>query len=228
MLQDFDNFAETKSDQGVQDTKQTLAFQSSDKAKEFIKKHERLLLYPYYATQKEMKEGKVTIGYGHVVLPSDGDLYKKVEKLKEQGKITQSFIMKDGEPVLNPNHCKEIITESEAYELYLKDVKIAETRAKKTVNDMNANKHVKQYILQNQSIMDGLTSMCYNAGYLNQQKYQFIRKGLNNCRFDKENNCINASDYDLAFSYFRDLKQNNSRRQQEYKLFFANANNPTT
>jgi hypothetical protein len=57
-----------------------------------------LLLYPYYATNKEMAEGKVTIGYGHVVLPSDGELYKKVEKLKKQGKITKSFIMKNGEP----------------------------------------------------------------------------------------------------------------------------------
>ena len=74
--------------------------------------------------------------------------------------------------------------------------------------------------------MDGLTSMCYNVGYLKQSKYQFIRKGLNNCRYDKENNCINAKDYDLSFSYFKDLKQNNNRRQQEYKLFFANANNP--
>ena len=134
--------------------------------------------------------------------------------------------MKNGEPQLNPDHCHEIISESEAYELFLKDVKIAEGRAKKTVKDMDANKQVKEYILQNQSIMDGLTSMCYNAGYLKQSKYQFIRKGLNNCRYDKENNCINAKDYDLTFSYFKGLKQNNNRRQQEYKLFFANANNP--
>lgn len=217
---DFDN------NQQVQ--KKASNFQSSDMAKDFIKKHERLLLYPYYATQKEMKEGKVTIGYGHVVLPSDGKLYDKVQKLKKQGKITQSFIMQNGEPVLNPNHCQEIITAEEAYDIFLKDVKIAETRAKKTVNDMNANKQVKEYILQNQSIMDGLTSMCYNAGYLKQSKYQFIKKGLNNCRYDSENNCINASDYDLTFSYFKNLKQNNNRRQQEYELFFANANNPNS
>ena len=57
--------------------------------------------------------------------------------------------MQNGEPVLNPNHCHEIITESEAYELFLKDVKIAETRAKKTVRDMDANENVKNYILQN-------------------------------------------------------------------------------
>jgi len=55
--------------------------------------------------------------------------------------------MQNGEPVLNPNHCHEIITESEAYELFLKDVKIAEARAKKTVRDMDANKQVKEYIL---------------------------------------------------------------------------------
>lgn len=220
LLTDFEEDDETTDQQQVK----TFNFKASDKAKEFIKKHERLLLYPYYATQKEMKEGKVTIGYGHVVLPSDGKLYDKVQKLKKQGKITQSFIMQNGEPVLNPNHCHEIITESEAYELFLKDVKIAEARAKKTVRDMDANKQVKEYILQNQSIMDGLTSMCYNAGYLKQSKYQFIKKGLNNCRYDSENNCINASDYDLTFSYFKNLKQNNNRRQQEYKLFFANAN----
>lgn len=224
LLQDLDDFA----DNNQQVQKKASNFQSSDMAKDFIKKHERLLLYPYYATQKEMKEGKVTIGYGHVVLPSDGKLYDKVQKLKKQGKITQSFIMQNGEPVLNPNHCQEIITAEEAYDIFLKDVKIAETRAKKTVNDMNANKQVKEYILQNQSIMDGLTSMCYNAGYLRQDKYQFIRKGLNNCRYDNENNCINASDYDLTFSYFKNLKQNNNRRQQEYKLFFANANNPNS
>ena len=47
----------------------------------------------------------------------------------------------------------------------------------------------------------------------------------NNCRYDAKNKCINASDYDLTFSYFKNLKQNNNRRQQEYKLFFANANN---
>ena len=35
-----------------------------------------LLLYPYYANEKEEKQGKVTIGYGHVVLESDGALYQ--------------------------------------------------------------------------------------------------------------------------------------------------------
>lgn len=223
ILQDLDNFANNDT---LNVQKHTSDFEASDKAKEFIKKHERLLLYPYYATKKEMKEGKVTIGYGHVVLPSDGKLYEKIEELKKKNKITQSFIMQNGEPVLNPNHCQEIITEDEAYDLFLKDIKIAEKRAKKTVKDMDANKQVKEYILNNQSIMDGLTSMCYNAGYLRQNKYQFIRKGLNKCRYDNKNNCINASDYDLSFSYFKDLKQNNNRRQQEYKLFFANANNP--
>lgn len=220
----FYNLADNK-----QDIKETsYSFQASDNAKKFIKKHERLLLYPYYATKKEMQEGKVTIGYGHVVLPTDGELYKKVQKLKAKGKITQSFIMENGKPVLNPNHCHEIITEKEAYDLFLNDVKIAERRAKKTIKDMDANAHVKDFILRNQSIMDGLTSMCYNAGYLNQNKYQFIRKGLNNCRYDAKNKCINASDYDLTFSYFKNLKQNNNRRQQEYKLFFANANNPNS
>ena len=50
--------------------------------------------------------------------------------------------MQNGEPVLNPNHCQEIITAEEAYDIFLKDVKIAETRAKKTglISELMGNK----------------------------------------------------------------------------------------
>ncbi|MBO6271252.1 hypothetical protein J6O48_00570 [bacterium] len=50
--------------------------------------------------------------------------------------------------------------------------------------------------------MDGLTSLCYNSGYLSQAKYQFIRKGLVNCRYDKIKKCIDPSDYELTCKYF--------------------------
>ncbi|MBO6271251.1 hypothetical protein J6O48_00565 [bacterium] len=52
----------------------------------------------------------MTIGYGHVVLESDGALYKQVQKLKKAGKITKSFIKHNGEYILNPKHCEPIIT----------------------------------------------------------------------------------------------------------------------
>jgi hypothetical protein len=67
--------------------KDNYEFKSSKKSHDFIKSHENLLLYPYFANSKEEKEGKVTIGYGHVILKSDGALYDKVQQLKKKGLI---------------------------------------------------------------------------------------------------------------------------------------------
>ena len=198
-------------------------FTPSDEVREFIKSHENLLLYPYYANQKEKDKGIVTIGYGHVVLESDGALYKQVQKLKKAGKITKSFIKHNGEYILNPKHCEPIITKQQA-ELYKNDIKIARNRAIRSIKDSDADNEVKSYILQNPRIMDGLTSLCYNSGYLSQAKYQFIRKGLVNCRYDKIKKCIDPSDYELTCKYFAQLNTNHDRRVNEYKLFLKNAN----
>lgn len=201
-------------------------FKSSDNAREFIKKHEMLLLYPYYANEAEEKQGKVTIGYGHVVLESDGALYQQVQQLKKKGLIKRSFTKdKTGKLILNPNHCKNIITKDQADKLFLKDIKIAEDRAYKALQDMNTDDdNVKCYMLYNQKIRDGLTSLCYNAGNLKQDKYSFITKGLAKCRYDYKNQKINAGDYNVSFSYFKNIKDNPNRRNEEYKLFFMNAN----
>lgn len=203
-------------------------FVSSDDARKFIKKHEMCLLYPYYANAKEESEGKVTIGYGHVVLESDGAIYTKIQKLKKQGKIKQSFVYdkKQKKLVLNPNHCPNLITDAEADQLFLKDIKIAEDRAFKAITSMNTDDNVKCYMLYNQKIKDGLTSLCYNAGNLKQDKYSFIKKGLANCRFDYDNNCINVGDYNVSFSMFKKIKDNPNRRAEEYNQFFVSANKP--
>jgi hypothetical protein len=37
---------------------------------------------------------------------------------------------------------------------------------------------------------------------------------------------INNNDYNVAFSLFKNIKDNNKRRTTEYDLFFANANKP--
>lgn len=202
-------------------------FKSSDNAREFIKKHEMLLLYPYYANEKEEKQGKVTIGYGHVVLETDGALYQQVQQLKKKGLIKQSFVKdkKSGQAILNPKHCKNIITKGQADKLFLKDIKIAEDRAYKALQDMNTDDdNVKCYMLYNQKIRDGLTSLCYNAGNLKQDKYSFITKGLAKCRYDYQTQKINPGDYNVSFSYFKNIKDNPNRRNEEYKLFFMNAN----
>ena len=203
-------------------------FISSNDAREFIKKHEMCLLYPYYANAKEESEGKVTIGYGHVVLKSDGAIYTKIQKLKKQGKIKQSFVYdkKQKKLIINPNHCPTLITAAEANQLFLKDIKTAEDRAFKAIKSMNTDDNVKCYMLYNQKIRDGLTSLCYNAGNLKQDKYSFIKNGLANCRFDYNNNCINAGDYNVSFSMFKKIKDNPNRRAEEYKRFFVSANKP--
>lgn len=203
-------------------------FISSNDAREFIKKHEMCLLYPYYANAKEESEGKVTIGYGHVVLKTDGAIYTKIQKLKKQGKIKQSFVYdkKQKKLIINPNHCPTLITAAEANQLFLKDIKTAEDRAFKAIKSMNTDDNVKCYMLYNQKIRDGLTSLCYNAGNLKQDKYSFIKNGLANCRFDYNNNCINAGDYNVSFSMFKKIKDNPNRRAEEYKRFFVSANKP--
>ena len=203
-------------------------FISSNDAREFIKKHEMCLLYPYYANAKEESEGKVTIGYGHVVLKTDGALYTKIQKLKKQGKIKQSFVYdkKQKKLIINPNHCPTLITAAEANQLFLKDIKTAEDRAFKAIKSMNTDDNVKCYMLYNQKIRDGLTSLCYNAGNLKQDKYSFIKNGLANCRFDYNNNCINAGDYNVSFSMFKKIKDNPNRRAEEYNRFFVSANKP--
>ena len=202
-------------------------FKSSDSAREFIKKHEMLLLYPYYANESEEKQGKVTIGYGHVVLETDGALYQQIQQLKKKGLIKQSFTRdkKTGKLILNPKHCKPIITKAQANKLFLKDIKIAEDRAYKALQDMPTDDdNVKCYMLYNQKIRDGLTSLCYNAGNLKHDKYSFITKGLAKCRYDYKNQKINSGDYNVSFSYFKNIKDNPNRRNEEYKLFFMNAN----
>ena len=203
-------------------------FISSDAAREFIKKHELCLLYPYYANAKEEAEGKVTIGYGHVVLESDGELYTKIQKLKKAKKIKRSFVYdkKQKKLVLNPNHCQKLITTEKANQLFLKDIKIAEERAYKAIKSMNTDDNVKCYMLYNQKIKDGLTSLCYNAGNLKHDKYSFIKNGLANCRFDYKNNCINIGDYNVSFSLFKKIKDNPNRRAEEYSKFFVSANKP--
>ena len=203
-------------------------FISSNDAREFIKKHEMCLLYPYYANAKEESEGKVTIGYGHVVLKTDGAIYTKIQKLKKQGKIKQSFVYdkKQKKLIINPNHCPTLITAAEANQLFLKDIKTAEDRAFKAIKSMNTDDNVKCYMLYNQKIKDGLTSLCYNAGNLKHDKYSFIKNGLANCRFDYKNNCINIGDYNVSFSLFKKIKDNPNRRAEEYKRFFVSANKP--
>ena len=203
-------------------------FISSNDAREFIKKHEMCLLYPYYANAKEEAEGKVTIGYGHVVLESDGELYTTIQKLKKAKKIKRSFDYdkKQKKLVLNPNHCQKLITSAKANQLFLKDIKIAEERAYKAIKSMNTDDNVKCYMLYNQKIKDGLTSLCYNAGNLKHDKYSFIKNGLANCRFDYKNNCINIGDYNVSFSLFKKIKDNPNRRAEEYSKFFVSANKP--
>lgn len=210
-------------------TDKNFSFTSSKNAQDFIKKHERCLLYPYYATPREEKLGIVTIGYGHVILKTDGALYKKVQDLKQAGLIKQSFIKdKQNKTILNPRHCKQIITSSEADALFLKDIKIAEDRAFRSIQNMDADANVKGFLLYNQDIRDGLTSLCYNAGFLKQNKYEFIKNGLSKCRYDYKNNCINVGDYNVTFQLFKNLKTNANRRIEEYNLFFMNANKPLT
>ena len=80
------------------------------------------------------------------------------------------------------------------------------------------------FLLYNQKIRDGLTSLCYNAGNLKHDKYSFITKGLAKCRYDYKNQKINSGDYNVSFSYFKNIKDNPNRRNEEYKLFFMNAN----
>ena len=84
--------------------------------------------------------------------------------------------------------------------------------------------NVKSYMLYNQKIRDGLTSLCYNAGNLKHDKYSFITKGLAKCRYDYKNQKINSGDYNVSFSYFKNIKDNPNRRNEEYRLFFMNAN----
>ena len=202
-------------------------FKSSNSAREFIKKHEMLLLYPYYANEAEEKQGKVTIGYGHVVLETDGALYQQIQQLKKKGLIKQSFTRdrKTGKLILNPKHVNPIITKAQANKLFLKDIKIEEDRAYKALQDMPTDDdNVKCYMLYNQKIRDGLTSLCYNAGNLKHDKYSFITKGLAKCRYDYKNQKINPGDYNVSFSYFKNIKDNPNRRNEEYKLFFMNAN----
>lgn len=203
-------------------------FRSSKECQDFIKKHEMCLLYPYYANDKEESEGKVTIGYGHVVIKSDGELYNQIQKLKKQGKIKQSYTRngKTKKIILNPNHCQEIISAKQADELFLKDIKIAEERAYKAITTMKTDKNVKYYMLYNQKIKDGIISLCYNAGNLKQEKYSFITNGLENCRFDTKTGCINAGDYNVSFKKYKNIKDNNSRRTEEYNQFFLGANVP--
>lgn len=203
-------------------------FLASSDCKDFIKHHEMLLLYPYYATEAEQKQGKVTIGYGHVVIESDGDLYKQVQRLKKQGKIKLSFVKdKTGRQIINPKHCQNIISQKQADNLFEKDIKIAEQRAYNAIKDMNTdNNDVRCYMLYNQQIKDGLISLCYNAGNLKQEKYSFITQGLANCRYDYAQNCINKGDYNVSFKKFKSIKDNPNRRSEEYNLFFVNANKP--
>ncbi len=55
---------------------------------EFIKKFESFSATPYYATEKEREEGKLTIGYGHLIVGEDKAKYTKDYVMTEEEALT--------------------------------------------------------------------------------------------------------------------------------------------
>ena len=212
----------------------TLKLNASKKAINYIKRKEDLYLYPYYATKSEEAQGKVTIGYGHVITKNDNPkLISKIKQLQKEGKITRMWLHVNGKYIINPTHAPEIITQREADELFAKDLDIAENRVKESLSFMNLDQDVLYYILYNQDLFDALTSLCYNAGYLaksNHTSNYRLMNGLKYCRFDKRKNKIVQSDFDLIIPKFKITYSNKAltqRRQEEYAYWqLSNANKP--
>ena len=188
------------------------------------------VLYPYYATQAEKAKGKITIGTGHVITgKEDPKILAAIKKLEKEGKITCMWVKnKAGQYIKNPTHARDVISQSYADKLFKNDLKIAQDRVKQSL-DMcnNMDDNVKYYVLYNKDIFDAMTSLCFNAGTLKPSKYRYMQS-LEKCRFDTENNTINASDWAVTAPKFKIHYSNKAltdRRVEEFNLFgLADAN----
>lgn len=130
---------------------------------------------------------------------------------------------------------KDIITIDEANKFFKKDIEVADRRVRITLgitesanrkynNNKLINSNVKYYCYYNQHIYDMLLSCAFNSGAWSDD-VAFI-KSLINCRYDKANNCINASDFDVTFKKFlKGNGRNIDRRFDEFTLFVKNQKN---
>lgn len=113
------------------------SFDISDEGIEHIKSYETCSLTPYYATKRERKIGKKTIGYGHVITNNDPEWLRNAKS----------------------------ITQKQADELFKNDIQIYIKEYNNCINKLP--KHLRNPQLYTQGWIDAGISMLYNCGRSN-------------------------------------------------------------
>jgi len=229
------------------DTKRMM--RPSQRCIDTLKKEEALSLVPYYVITKdvnEWKQGKLTIGYGHVICYNFRDTAnnwvfpntipaKRQKEIKnaimrglKQGKIKESLCgTVNGELVNINTHMDDVITREEA-ELFLKYDFVHNTDNRIRValqlkDDMDVDekidKNVAAYCYYDQNIYDAMTCCIYNMGYL-KGKYDFVKR-LKRCRFDAATNRINAEDFAYTFEAFKTIGKSERAKQRRHREYHA-------
>lgn len=148
-------------------------FNISEDGIRHIKQYEKCSLTPYYATEYEKINGIKTIGWGHKIINSDPSWLKEAKS----------------------------ITQEQADELFLNDIKIYEGEVKRLFKS-EIPKKLQDPTLYPQSTMDVFISMIYNCGFKNLKNSDFIQT-LKKCRIDSDTNKLNEEDFYFACSKIR-------------------------
>lgn len=148
-------------------------FNISEDGIRHIKQYEKCSLTPYYATEYEKINGIKTIGWGHKIINSDPSWLKEAKS----------------------------ITQEQADELFLNDIKIYEGEVKRLFKS-EIPKKLQDPTLYPQSTMDVFISMIYNCGFRNLKNSDFIQT-LKKCRIDSDTNKLNEEDFYFACSKIR-------------------------
>ncbi len=113
------------------------SFDISEEGLNHIKSYETCSLVPYYATSKERKAGKRTIGYGHVITSKDPMWLRNAKS----------------------------ITQEQADELFKKDIELYVNEYRKCINKLP--KHLRNANLYTQGWIDAGISLLFNCGRKN-------------------------------------------------------------
>lgn len=148
-------------------------FNISEDGIRHIKQYEKCSLTPYYATEYEKTKGIKTIGWGHKIINSDPSWLKEAKS----------------------------ITQEQADELFLNDIKIYEGEVKRLFKS-EIPKKLQDPTLYPQNTMDVFISMIYNCGFKNLKNSDFIQT-LKKCRIDSDTNKLNEEDFYFACSKIR-------------------------
>lgn len=234
------------------DKAHNITMQPSKECVKFIQNDEVLCLFPYYATRKEKADGKITIGWGHVIcdnwksstsawyFPKNmSDKQKKqlkaqIIKLAKSNIIKISLVGTQNGKLVNVNkdsRMKDIITKQLAQEFFKQDILTADRRVKIT---LGKQKSAAGKFQNNSNIDDNVKNYCYynqniydaliSCAFNSGGMFQStpIVSNLLKCRYDYSKNHIETGDFNVTMQSFKKGNGANTDRRTKEYYTFIN------